>query len=340
MNKLIVLAITSGFIISNAGAKPIIISASTADGLYTRVICPSIVTALQNKGVEASCKTSSGSGANFEHVAGGTVTAGLMQRDVLYGLATGNDDANEHNNYIALGNLTPEAIWMVALSAPKITFSSFTKNYSEDLKPKRPLVIGVAGNNKSGSYLTLTEAIVKNIPNLKSNIEAGYVKLTSLNKIPPNVAYNQLGNQLDAVMFVQMPDLKHVRIQDVLTSKGKYTFLDISSPKLTQLRFSNQPVYREADIYLQGASDDSRLGNAWNALTGATPSIAKKQTSVHTLVTETTLLINPETIDGSVMSVLSDVANSNHLLPDDSVAGTVSQWWQTLKKASNELTKR
>lgn len=335
MNKFIALAMTSGLIISTAVAKPIIISASTEEGLYTRIICPSIVTALKNKGVQASCKTSSGSGENFEKVVGGTVTAGLMQKDVLYGLAA---DSKDHN-YIALGGLTPEAIWMVALSAPTITFDVFTKSYSEDLKPKRPLVIGVAGNTKSGSYLTMTETIIKNIPSLRNNIEAGYVKLTSLNKIPPNVAYHQLGSQLDAVMFVQMPDLNNPRIKDVLNSKGKYTFLDISSPELTQLRFANQSIYREADIQLDGALDDSRLSNAWNVLTGAPITSIKKKTSVHTLVTETTLLINSEMIDGRMMSVLSDVTNSKQLLPDNSVAGTMSTWWQTLKKASDELTK-
>jgi TRAP-type uncharacterized transport system substrate-binding protein len=334
MNKLILLTIATGLIMTDAVAKPIIISASTEEGLYTRVICPSIVRALYNKGVSARCQTSSGSGENFEQVAGGMVTAGLMQKDVLYGLAT---DASDHN-YIPLGSLTPEAIWMVALSTSKITFSTFTKDYSEDSKPKRPLVIGVAGDAKSGSYLTMTETIIKNIPSLKHNVDAGYVKLSSLNKIPPNVAYHQLGSRLDAVMFVQMPDLSNPRIQDVLNAKGKYTFLDISSPELTQLRFANQPVYREVDIQLEGGLNDSRLSNVWNVLIGTTPSTEKK-TSVHTLVTETTLLINPETIDGTLMSVLSNIANSKQLLPDNSVAGSVSKWWQTLKKASGELTK-
>jgi hypothetical protein len=135
-----------------------------------------------------------------------------------------------------------------------------------------------------------------------------------------------------------MPDLSNPRIQDVLNAKGKYTFLDISSPELTQLRFANQPVYREVDIQLEGGLNDSRLSNVWNVLIGTTPSTEKK-TSVHTLVTETTLLINPETIDGTLMSVLSNIANSKQLLPDNSVAGSVSKWWQTLKKASGELTK-
>jgi hypothetical protein len=39
------------------------------------------------------------------------------------------------------------------------------------------------------------------------------------------------------------------------------------------------------------------------------------------------------------MSVLSNITNSKQLLPDNSVAGSVSKWWQTLKKASGELTK-
>ncbi len=337
MNKVVLLVIASGLSVSIAAANPITISASTEDGLYTRVICPSLAKALQAKRIEAVCKTSTGSGQNFERVAKGEVTAGLMQKDALYGLATQGDNPEAHN-YIALGSLTPEAIWMVALNGAKVTFNSFVKEYSENSVPKRPLVIGVAGDSLSGSYLTMTQTMVNSLPSLKKNIEAGYVKLISLNNIPPNVAYYQLGDKLDAVMFVQMPDLKHERIQDVLNSNGKYVFLDISSPQLTQLSFSNQPIYREVDIHLQKKSGNDRITNAWNVLMGKKQKVDGKQKSVHTLVTETTLLINPASVDGKTMSVLSSVVNSNHLLSKNTVAGTASLWWQKLKKASEELT--
>lgn len=337
MNKLILLILSSSLSISIAVANPITISASTEDGVYSRVICPSLVRALKNKGIEANCKTSSGSGQNFERVAKGEVIAGLMQKDVLYGLAM-HSDSPESKNYIALGDLTPEAIWMVGLRSTKIAFHSFTEDYSKKAAPKRPLVIGIAGDTQSGSYLTMTQIMVDNIPNLKKNIEMGYVKLTSLNTIPPNVAYHQLGHQLDAVMFVQMPDLKHPRIQDVLNSEGKYAFLDISTTALTQLRFSNHPIYREVDIHLKGSSDDDRITRAWSALMGSTTTPNKKQNSVHTLVTETTLLINPAIVDGKTMSALSSIVNSKHLLPSNTIAGTASQWWLKLKQASKELS--
>ena len=339
MNKVVLLVIASSLSVSVsiAAANPVTISASTEDGLYTRVICPSLTKALHAKGIQAVCKTSSGSGQNFERVAKGEVTAGLMQKDALYGLASQGDNPDA-NNYIALGSLTPEAIWMVALSGSKVTFNSFIKNYSENSAPKLPLVIGVAGDSLSGSYLTMTQAIVNNLPSLKKNIEAGYVKLISLNNIPPNVAYYQLGNKLDAVMFVQMPDLKHERIQDVLNSDGKYVFLDISSPQLTQLSFSNQPIYREVDIHLQKRSSNDRITSAWNVLMGKKITTNGKQKSVHTLVTETTLLINPATVNSKIMSALSSVVNSKYLLPKNTVAGTASLWWQKLKKASEQLT--
>lgn len=341
MRKLLIAAISGSLYASTVWADSFTIAAGEPSGQYTRVICPALATAMQARGFEVKCKTSSGSGENFSLVNTKEVTAGLIQKDALFGLINSSGDP-QYQRLLPLGDLTPEAVWMVVMN-PELGgrvpgFETFTQQYTENTAPERPLVIGVAGNQDSGSYITLLNGIVNSLPELKQNIAAGYIKLESLGNTSPAVAYNYLGHQMDAVMFVQMPDLENPRIKTVLESGGKFSFIGIADERLTRLKIAGQSVYQLADIPLQGSMDKigGRLQRAWSSLVGEDAG-AEAGKSLRTVITEATLLVDPQVTDARFVEALSEVANANDLLPQDSVAGIAARWWSDMKKASQKL---
>ena len=258
MKKLLIVAIASSLYASIVWADSFTIAAGGHSGQYTRVICPAVATAMQVRGFDVDCKISSGSGENFSLVNTWEVAAGLIQKDALFGLINASGDP-QHQRLLPLGDLIPEAVWIVVLNPERggrvADFGTFTQHYTESNAPERPLVIGVAGNKDSGSYLTLLNGIVNNLPELKQNIAAGYVKLESLENTSPTVAYNYLGHQMDAVMFVQMPDLENPQLKNVLESGGKFNFIGVTDQRLTRLKIAGQSIYQLAEIPLQGAAE-------------------------------------------------------------------------------------
>lgn len=341
MRKLLIVAISSSLYASTVWADSFTIAAGGPSGQYTRVICPAVATAMQARGFEVKCKTTSGSGENFSLVNTREVNAGLIQKDALFGLINSSGDP-QYQRLLPLGDLTPEAVWMVVLNPERggrvPGFETFTQRYTENTAPERPLVIGVAGNQDSGSYITLQNGIVNSLPELKQNIAAGYVKLRSLENTSPTVAYNYLGHQMDAVMFVQMPDLENPRLKTVLDSGGKFNFIGVTDQRLTRLKIAGQSIYQLAEIPLQGSVDKigGRLQSAWRSLVGEEAG-AKTGKSLRTVITQATLLVDPQVTDARFVEALSEAANANDLLPQDSVAGIAARWWANMKNASHKL---
>ena len=339
--QLLALAIAACLYSSASVAESYTIAASTPDGQYTRVICPAIAAALHEKGFEAHCRVTSGSGENFTLVDKGQVAAGLIQKDALFGILESKKDTG-FSRLIPLGELVPEAVWVVVLNPERggrVTgFDTFTRAYGPDEAPERPYVIGVAGNEQSGAYLTMKHGIVDSIPGLRANVEAGHVKLEPLNRLTPTVAYHLLGTRLDAVMFVQMPDLAHPRIKTVLDSNGRYSFLDVVDDHLTQLRVAGQPVYQMADVPLQDFMGQvgGRLQRAWNALRGKGAEVGNGK-SVHTVVTQATVLVDSQRVDSPFLETLSEIVDKEDLLPKNSLAATAARWWRNVKQASQAL---
>lgn len=321
--------------------QPFVIKGGAPDGQYSKVICPAIAKAMKNKGFSVVCLDSAGAGKNFSLVSQGKVAAGLVQRDVLSKLM--NDP--EHPEFewlLPIGDLAPEALWFVVKNPEHggrlATFSQLLKDYSTH-PPKRPFVIGVAGTADSGSHITLTQVLPALLPELKANMDAGHVVVKPMRNISPATAYNYLGQQLDAMMYVMMPNPENLRLRLVRSSEGKYRFLEMSDARLSSARLSHQSLYDPANIPLTQLTEtvSTRLDCTFAVLLGKPLSSDCREQSVTTYVTQATLLVNPETADPQFINALSEVVNSGDLMPENSIAGQASRWWQQLKKAATTL---
>ncbi len=308
-------ALTAGM--SFAADGEITIGCGGASGAYTRQICPAIKTAMEARGFTVNTFEAEGSGANIADIKSGKRTAGLVQMDVL---AKQILEYPELKLYLPLGQISPEALFVVIKDPAKggrITdWNTLAQDYPDNVKLPKPFEIGVAGSEKSGSYLTM-QTITQAIPPLQKNI-----KLIPLGTLSPQVAYNYLNSgAMDAVAFVMMPDIENERIAMVLKSKV-WKFLDIDDQRIATIQFNSLPVYSIMEIPLKGT-----LANAWGALKSKAG--LKGTPTLKTPVTMATLLVNPRNAPENVFTALSEVANSPELLSDDTATGVAKRWFDT-----------
>ncbi len=316
--------------VANAADKTYVISGGGPTGAYTTVICPAIAGKMKERGFSVKCQAGPGSAGNVEGVAAGEYDAALAQRDVFAKMITADPDKAW---MLSVGEITPEALFMVVPKGGKLT------NFQQLLEGEEKLTIGIAGGEGSGSYATFRN-MADALPGLKEAVESGRVTLRPLGKMTPKVAYNYLGSQLDGVFFVMMPDLKNDRIKRVVES-GKLTFLPIESEALAKLKTANgQTVYRQAPVPVKGTLSGAanRLKSAWKALTGGAAKDSS-DTTVATLTTAATVVVDPAKADGAFVDALTDVVSDPNLLPKGGAAGAAAAWLNKLRQAAGELTK-
>ncbi|MDP3778747.1 MAG: hypothetical protein Q8R30_01705 [bacterium] len=301
--------------IATAQTKDITLGCGGATGAYMLQLCPALQKAMEARGFNVQTFEGQGSGANIASVKEGTRTGALVQMDVL---AQALLDDPSLELFLPLGQISPEALFMVVKdpkAGGRVTdFSTLAQDYPEGLQPAKPFKVGVAGTEKSGSYLTM-QTLMKNIPGLTKN-----VTLKPLGDMSPQVAYNYLNSGVvDVVMFVMMPDITNERLSIVIESKV-WKFLNVNDPRITAINFSGQPVYSLMDIPLKGA-----LSVAWSNTFG------KDTPILRTAVTTATLLVDPSKTPDKVVRALSEVANAHDLLPDKSPTGAAKRWFEAAK---------
>jgi len=300
--------------IATAQTKDVTLGCGGATGAYMLQLCPALQKAMEAKGFNVQTFEGQGSGANIASVKEGTRTAALVQMDVL---AQALLDDPTLELFLPLGQISPEALFMVVKdpkAGGRVTdFNTLTQDYAADMQPK-PFNVGVAGSEKSGSYLTM-QTLGRNLPGLTKNI-----KLKALGDMSPQVAYNYLNSGvMDVIMFVMMPDITNERVSMVIQSKV-WKFLDVNDPRIAAINFSGQPVYSLMEIPLQGA-----LSVAWKSAVG------KEMPVLRTAVTTATLLVDPTKVPDKVVRALSEVANAHDLLPDKSPTGIAARWYKATK---------
>ena len=328
---------------SSLYAKNYTIVGGASDGQYTRTICPAVAAAMKERGFYVTCKPGPGAGGNFALVAQGKAAAGLAQKDVLSDLMA-NADHPEYDWFLPIGDLAPEALWMVVRNPDKggrlSSFNTLLSAGDDADASQKPFVIGIAGSKSSGSWLTFTQVLARSLPELKKNIDSGRVVIKPLGKMSPAVAYSYLGRKLDAVFFVMMPNPENIRLKMVVDSDQQLGFLPIDNEVLLQRSLLGQPVYEASDIPLDNTINKigQRLNNAWQTLMGRKIDASGTSVSVKTLMTQATLVVNPETVDQPFISALTEVAHARGLIPDDTAAGKAARWWNNVRRAATALT--
>ena len=274
-------------------------SAGSSSGGYTNRICPAIAAHVRtstNGSESISCKTSDGTGMNFDNALTGDPVLGLGQLDVIALKYMEKEDSDEIIG--TLGFIDVEALHCVAKKGGRIPEGSNAWPILNDEEhPEKPFVISTAGE-ASGSAGTIKylrtsfgdfEKSTKHKMRKKFKFESEMGRLRS--------------GKRDMVCFVTSPNPSDANIESVVTSRDLF-FVELSSPELATLQIDGNPVYEIQEVPVSGGM---------KALIG----FGKK---VKTITTGVTVIINEDEAEDGIYGAIVKAVRDPNLIPAKTLA--------------------
>ncbi len=285
---------------SAAAQEKIKIGTGGPSGVYHTVICPAIAEKVKKHALNSGgkfaveCLTSAGTGENIDKVKSGEFHAGLAQFDVLGYRYSEEKDLDE--TVVPIGSIAPEAMFCVAAKSGRIKSAD---QLVDSVPPAKKFVISV-GSESSGTALSW-QFLMKNDRRLTANVELKFVK-----DFKHEIEFGRLhSGSRDLVCFMQTPSPDNERIKDVISSPD-LQFVAMSRPEWAAYQINNLAAYAIMPAQIKGAMSMA---------------VSAVDTSVSTIHTKSTLILNPDNVKGDMFKVVNDAVRSNDLLPPKSPAG-------------------